>query len=178
MSHRNQAVWMNMILSAVAGVIFVVSPAVAQLTDSTDEPMVRADNGGRGSLNSGPGSVNSGRDRNAQRGRRGGDDLTVAQAGDIRQEDRREDRRADRREDRQADRRDDRRSNAGGELRGLDRADQVAGEHGRDGRDNARAAQMDRPNRVEQVERPQRPERPERPQRPERPEKPERAGRH
>lgn len=125
------------------------------------------DSSGSGSANSGPGSANSGRG--------GWDDNRVAQAGDVRQEDRREDRRADRREDRQADRRDDRRSNAGGELRGLDRADQVAGEHGREGRDNARVAQMDRPNRVEQVERPQRPERPERPQRPE---KPERAGRH
>ena len=32
------------------------------------------------------------------------------------------------------DRQDDRRSNAGGELRGLDRADFVARDHGRDGR--------------------------------------------
>ena len=67
---------------------------------------------------------------------------------DIRQEDRRadrqQDRQADRREDRQVDRREDRRANTGGELRGLDRADKVAGEHGQLGRDEARAAQMDR----------------------------------
>ena len=37
-------------------------------------------------------------------------------------------------------------SNSGGELRGLDRADQVAGEHGRKGRDNART----RGNRADQ----------------------------
>lgn len=30
-------------------------------------------------------------------------------------------------------------SNKGGEVRGLDRADQAAGEHGKQGRDNARA---------------------------------------
>ena len=147
-----------------------------------------SDNSGPGSANSGPGSANSG--RGGDGGRRGGDDLRVAQAGDIRQEDRQQDRREDRqadrrqdrREDRQADRREDRRedrrSNAGGEVRGLDRADQVAGDRGQQGRDNARAAQMDRPNRIERAERPQRPERPERPQRPERPERPERAGRN
>lgn len=135
------------------------------------------DRGGRGgSDNSGPGSANSG--RGGDGGRRGGDDLRVAQAGDTRQEDRQLDRRQDRQADRQQDRREDRRSNAGGDVRGLDRADQVAGEHGREGRDNARAAQMDRPNRIERTERPQRPERPERPQRPERPERPERAGRN
>jgi hypothetical protein len=126
-----------------------------------------------GSSNSGPGSANSGPGA-ANGGRRGGDDIRVAQAGDVRQEDRRQ----DRREDRQVDRREDRRSNAGGEVRGLDRADQVAGDRGQQGRDNARAAQMDRPNRIERAERPQRPERPERPQRPERPERPERAGRN
>lgn len=115
-----------------------------------------SDNSGTGSANSGSGSANGG--RGGDGGRRGGDDLRVAQADDIRRE--------------------DRRSNAGGEVRGLDRADQVAGEHGREGRDNARAAQMDRPNRIERAERPQRPERPERPQRPERPERPERAGRN
>ncbi len=32
-------------------------------------------------------------------------------------------------------------SNKGGKLRGLDRADEVAGEHGKQGRDNARAKQ-------------------------------------
>ncbi len=117
-----------------------------------------SDNNGPGSGNSGSGSANSGS------GRGGRDDVRMAQAGDVRQE------------DRQADRREDRRSNAGGEVRGLDRADQVAGEHGREGRDNARSVQMDRSNRPERVERSQRPERPERPQRPERPEKPERAG--
>jgi len=36
-------------------------------------------------------------------------------------------------------------SNKGGELRGLDRADQAAGEHGQQGRENARAAQGKRP---------------------------------
>ncbi len=124
------------------------------------------DSSGSGSGNSGGGSDNSDSGRGDNGGRRGGDDMRVAQAGDIRQE------------DRQQDRREDRRSNAGGEVRGLDRADQVAGEHGREGRDNARAAQMDRPNRVERAERLQRPERLERPQRPERPERPERAGRN
>lgn len=118
-----------------------------------------SENSGPGSVNSGPGSANSGSGRGGDNsGRSGRDDGRVAQS-DVRQ----------------ADRREDRRSNAGGEIRGLDRADQAAGEHGRQGRDNARAAQMDRPNRVERVERPQRPERPERPQRPERP---ERAGRN
>lgn len=135
-----------------------------------------SDNSGPGSANSGSGSANSG--RGGDGGRRGGDDLRVAQAGDTRQEDRQLDRRQDRQADRQQDRREDRRLNAGGDVRGLDRADQVAGEHGREGRDNARAAQMDRPNRIERAERPQRPERPERPQRPERPERPERAGRN
>ncbi len=117
-----------------------------------------SDNSGPGSGNSGSGSANSGP------GRGGRDDVRMAQAGDVRQE------------DRQADRREDRRSNVGGEVRGLDRADQVAGDHGQQGRDNARAVQTDRPNRPERVEHSQRPERPERPQRPERPEKPERAG--
>lgn len=117
-----------------------------------------SDNSGPGSGNSGSGSANSGS------GRGGRDEVRMAQAGDVRQE------------DRQADRREDRRANRGGEIRGLDRADQAAGEHGQQGRDHARAAQMDRFNRPERVERSQRPERPERPQRPERPEKPERAG--
>lgn len=131
------------------------------------------DRGGRGgSDNSGPGSANSG--RGSDGGRRGGDDLRVAQVDDTRQEDRQQ----DRRQARQADRQQDRRSNAGGEVRGLDRADQVAGDHGQQGRDNARAAQVDRPNRIERAERPQRPERPERSQRPERAERPERAGRN
>lgn len=149
-----------------------------------------SDNTGPGSATSGPGSANSGSGRGGESGHRGGDDVRVAQVGDTRQEDRQQDRREDRqadrqrdrREDRQADRREDRRedrrSNAGGEVRGLDRADQVAGDRGQQGRDNARAAQMDRPNRIERFERPQRPERPERPQRPERPERPERAGRN
>lgn len=121
-----------------------------------------SDNSGPGSANSGPGSANSGSGRGGENGGHGGrDDVRVAQS-DGRQEDRREDRRA----------------NSGGEVRGLDRADQVAGEHGRQGRDNARAVQMERPNRAERVERPQRIERPERPQRPERPERPERPGRN
>ena len=149
-------------------------------------------NSGHGSDNSGPGSANSGsggggRDdfRNVNNGRREDrrEDRRIDRREDRREDrqldrqaDRREDRQLDRRADRQEDRREDRRSNAGGELRGLDRADQVAGDRGQQGRDNARAAQMDRPNRVERAERPQRPERPERPQRPERPERPERPG--
>jgi hypothetical protein len=56
-------------------------------------------------------------------------------------------------------------SNRGGALRGLDRADEVAGEHGKQGRDRARAAQ-ERANRPERSERPDRPQRPERPERP------------
>lgn len=181
MSYRTQAVWKGMMLRAVAGLVLVASPAAAQPAEAIDEPVVRMDNRGSGSLN-------SGRDRNGDGGRRGNDDLRVPQAGDVRQEDRQQDRREDRqadrqqdrREDRQADRREDRRedrrSNVGGELRGLDRADLVAGEHGREGRDSARVAQMDRLNRIERAERPQRPERPERLQRPERPERPERPG--
>lgn len=179
MSDRAQAILRGMTLSVVAGAMLVASSVAVQAADViNDAPALRMDNRGPGSLNSGPGSLNSDRDLSGDRGRRGGDDLRVAQADDVRQEDRQQDRRQDRQADRQQDRRDDRRSSTGGELRGLERADQVAGEHGREGRDNARAAQMDRPHRVEQVERPQRPERPERPQRPERPEKPERAGRH
>lgn len=135
------------------------------------------DHSGPGSLNSGPGSVNSGAGSLGS-GRGGQDDTRVAQAGDMRQEDRRADRREDRRLDRREDRREDRRDNRGGEVRGLDRADQVAGDHGQQGRETARMMQIDRPNRPERVERPQRPERPERPQRPERPERPERAGRN
>lgn len=42
-------------------------------------------------------------------------------------------------DDKDAD--DNEHSNKGGKLRGLDRADQVAGEHGKQGRDNARAKQ-------------------------------------
>lgn len=118
-----------------------------------------SDNSGPGSINSGPGSINSG-PGSMNSGRGGRDEQRVAQAGEMRQNDRRADRQADRR------------SNAGGELRGLDRADQVAGEHGREGRDNARAVQLDRPNR------PERPQRPERPERPQRPERPERSGRN
>lgn len=182
MTLAKEMTWMNIVLSAAAGLVLTGTPAVAQVADPAEAPAVRTDNRGPGSLNSGPGSLHSGRDQQGERGRRGGDDVVVAQSGDVRQEDRQQDRREDRRADRQQDRREgrqaDRRSNVGGELRGLDRADQVAGEHGREGRENARAVQMDRPNRVERAERPQRPERPERPQRPERPEKPERAGRN
>lgn len=79
-----------------------------------------------------------------------------------RREDRQFDRREDGREDRRFERREDHRSNTGGELRGLDRADHVAGEHGREGRENARMMQMDRPNRPERMERMERTERPER----------------
>ena len=206
MNHRQSARWKEVIFGVIAGLSVVVSPAVGQGTDSHGDPGVRMDNRGPGSLNSGPGSLNSGPGSLNSGHDRGGQDRTVAQLGDVRREDRREDRqldrredrredrqmdrrenrredrqldrREDRREDRQLDRQEDRRSNVGGELRGLDRADHVAGEHGQQGRDNARAVQMDRPNRSERVERPQRPERPERPQRPERSENPERAGRN
>ena len=110
-------------------------------------------NSGHGSDNSGPGSVNSGSGRDGDNSGRGGRDdvrnVIDDRRGDRREdrqldrrEDRREDRqvdrREDRREDRQADRREDRRSNGDGETRGLDRADYVAGEHGREGRDHAR----------------------------------------
>ena len=150
-------IWKDMVIGIVAGLFLVGVPATGQASEPSGDPAARMDNRGPGSLNSGPGSVSSGSGEHS--GRRGGDDIRVSQVGDVRQEDRREDRRIDRREDRQLDRREDRRANTEGELRGLDRADQVAGEHGQQGRDNARAVQMDRPNRQESVERPQRPER-------------------
>jgi uncharacterized membrane protein YgcG len=121
-------------------------------------------NSGHGSDNSGPGSANSGSGRDGDHSGRGGRD-DVRNVTDDRREDRREDRQLDRREnrreDRQADRREDRRSNEGGETRSLDRADQVAGGHGREGRDHARMVQMDRPNRPERMDRPDRLDRPE-----------------
>lgn len=124
------------------------------------------------STNSGPGSFNSGPGNNGSHGRRGGDDPRGTRAGDVRQEDRREDRQLDRRdnlqEDRRLDHREDRRANSGGELRGLDRANHVADDHGQRGRDNASVVQMDRGSRVERIERPDRSQRVERPERPER----------
>lgn len=159
MNNVRSVSWKEVVVGMVAGLFLVSAPATSQSSEPSGDPTVRMDNREPGSLNSGPGSVNSGSGEN--RGRRGGDDIRVAQAGDVRQEDRHE----DRREDRRTDRREDRRSNTGGELRGLDRADHVAGEHGQQGRDNARAVQMERPNRPERVERPQRPERPEKPER-------------
>jgi hypothetical protein len=54
-------------------------------------------------------------------------------------------------------------SNKGGQLRGLDRADQAAGEHGQQGRETARDAQLNRPDHPERsgaMERPSKPERP------------------
>ncbi len=128
--------------------------------------------GSGSSTNSGPGSFNSGSGNDGSHGRRGGGDTRVAQAGGVRQEDRREDRQLDRRdnrqEDRRLDRREDRRANSGGELRGLDRANHVADDHGQRGRDNASVVQMDRGSRVERIERPDRSQRVERPERPER----------
>jgi hypothetical protein len=56
-------------------------------------------------------------------------------------------------------------SNKGGLLRGLDRADQAAGEHGQQGRETARDAQLNRqahPERSGEMERPSKPERPDR----------------
>ena len=38
-------------------------------------------------------------------------------------------------------------SNKGGQLRGLDRADEVAGEHGKQGRERAREAQKNHPKK-------------------------------
>jgi hypothetical protein len=55
------------------------------------------------------------------------------------------------------------RSNKGGQLRGLDRADQAAGQHGQQGRERARDAQLNRqthPERSGVLERPMKPERP------------------
>ncbi len=140
-------------------------------------------NSGHGSDNSGLGSVNSGSGRDGDNSGRGGRDdvrnVMDDRRGDRREdrqldrrEDRREDRqldrREDRREDRQIDRREERRSNEGGEIRGLDRADHVAGEHGREGRDLARMVLMDRPDRPERMDRPDRLDRPDRPDQPDR----------
>ncbi|MEK6803059.1 MAG: hypothetical protein AABZ34_10365 [Nitrospirota bacterium] len=127
------------------------------------------DRRGSGSSNSGPGSFNSGSRSDGNHGRRGGDDPRSSQTGDVKPEDRRADRQLDRRdnrqEDRRLDRREDRRANSGGELRGLDRANHVAGDHGQRGRDNAGAVQMDRGSRMERIERPDHSSRPERPER-------------
>lgn len=54
-------------------------------------------------------------------------------------------------------------SNKGGQLRGLDRADQAAGEHGQQGRETARDAQQNRPNPSERPGFSDRPVRPDRP---------------
>lgn len=54
-------------------------------------------------------------------------------------------------------------SNKGGHLRGLDRADQAAGQHGQQGRDNARDAQLNRPHAPERSGLPERPVKPDRP---------------
>lgn len=54
-------------------------------------------------------------------------------------------------------------SNKGGQLRGLDRADQAAGDNGQQGRETARDAQLNRPAHPERsgaMERPSKPERP------------------
>jgi hypothetical protein len=56
-------------------------------------------------------------------------------------------------------------SNKGGQLRGLDRADEVAGDHGRQGRDRARDAQFNRPNPSNRSTLPDHPVRPNRPRR-------------
>jgi hypothetical protein len=56
-------------------------------------------------------------------------------------------------------------SNKGGQLRGLDRADQAAGEHGQQGRETARDAQLNRPDRSERAGIPDRPVRPDGPRR-------------
>ena len=124
---------------------------------------------GSGVPNSGSGSFNSGPGNSGGHGRRGGDDSRGIRVGDVRQEDRREDRQLDRRDNRQEDRRLDHRenrlANSGGELRGLDRANHVADDHGQRGRDTARAVQLDRGSRIERVELPDHSRRPERPER-------------
>ncbi len=179
MSHQPLVNWKGIMFGGILGFVTAVSPVAAQVSSLSEEAAVRMDNRGPGSLNSGPGSLHSGLGRDGDSGHRGGvSEVMVAQSDDVRREDRRVDRREDRQLDRRDDRREDRRANTGGELRGLDRADQVAGEHGQQGRDNAREVQMMRANRPEQFQRPERVERPERLQRPERPEKPERPGRH
>lgn len=165
----NRIGWREIILGTIAGLSILTSPAVGQMRSTADRPETRVDNRGHGSLNSGPGSLNSGRDHG------NGRDRLREDRRDDRREDRREHRLMDRREDRQADRREDHRSNAGGELRGLDRADHVAGEHGREGRDHARFMQNDGQDRGEWVERYQRPERLEHTERSDRP---DRSGRH
>lgn len=182
--------WKEIILSTMAGLSLLTTPVMGQMSNVPEDVSVRADNRG-------PGSIHSGHEEGDQKGRHGRDAVVVAQAGDDvrqedrradrredrrvdRREDRREDRRFERREDRHMDRREDHRSNAGGDLRGLDRADQVAGEHGREGRENARMMheRLNRPERNERMERPDRPDRPDRPERPERPDRPERSGRN
>lgn len=116
---------------------------------------------GPGSENSGPGSLHGGSSRGGDHSgrletdnRRGADD-----PHDVR----REDRRIDRREDRRVDRRND-----GGVLRGLDRAESVAGEQGQIGRETARMFLESRPERPGRPEPAPRPERVERQQRAER----------
>ena len=176
----NRIGWREIILGTITGLSILTSPAVGQMRSTADGPAARADNRGHGSLNSGPGSLNSGRDHGngRDRGWRGVEDR-LEDLREDRQDDRREDRgehrQMDRRGERQADRRDDHRSNAGGELRGLDRADHVAGEHGREGRDHARFMQNNGQNRGEWIERYQRPERFEHT---DRSDHPERSGRH
>ena len=123
---------------------------------------------GSGFSNSGPGSFNRGPGSDGGHGWTGDDDVRVTQSGDVRREDQQLDRRENRREDRRVDRREDRRANSGGELRGLDRANHVADDHGQRGRDHAGAVQLDRGGRIERIERPDRPQRPERPERPDR----------
>jgi hypothetical protein len=54
-------------------------------------------------------------------------------------------------------------SNKGGQLRGLDRADRAAGEHGQQGRETARDAQLNRPDPSERSGLPDHLGRPDRP---------------
>jgi len=139
-------------------------------------------NSGQGSGNSGPGSANSGSGRggsdnsgpgsmNSGRGfDNGGSSSASSGRDDVRNVN------DDRRENRHVDRQVDRRSNSGGELRGLDRAAQVAGDHGQQGRDHARDVQMERANRPDRLDHQQRPEHPDRAQRSDRPERHDRSG--
>lgn len=110
--------------------------------------------GRSGSDNSGPGSMNSGQGFD-----NGGSSSASSGRDDVRNVN------DDRRENRHEDRQVDRRSNSGGELRGLDRAAQVAGDHGQQGRDHARDVQMERANRPDRLDHQQRPEHPDRSER-------------
>ena len=123
---------------ALAGMVL---GGAAQVSAAGDGEMLREHGERVRTDNRGPGSMNSGPGREDNHGRRGGDNVRVAPDGEMSQE------------NRHLERRGDRRTNGGGDLRGLDRANHVADEHGQSGRDDARAVQMNRGSRTERVER-------------------------